>query len=104
MTSTTSEPALIADQLRRAFEGDAWHGPALLELLQDVDSTTAAAKPLRNVHSIWELVLHIAVRPPAGWRGRNASPQVSPIFPSFRNPPKPRGARPLLTPGARMMR
>lgn len=61
MTSTTSEPALIADQLRRAFEGDAWHGPALLELLQDVDSTTAAAKPLRNVHSIWELVLHIAV-------------------------------------------
>ncbi|MFZ0290765.1 MAG: hypothetical protein WA239_13005 [Candidatus Sulfotelmatobacter sp.] len=61
MTSTTSEPALIADQLRRAFEGDAWHGPALLELLQDVDSTTAAAKPLRNAHSIWELVLHIAV-------------------------------------------
>ncbi len=61
MTSTTSEPALIADQLRRAFEGDAWHGPALLELLQDVGSTTAAAKPLRNVHSIWELVLHIAV-------------------------------------------
>jgi uncharacterized damage-inducible protein DinB len=46
--------------LRRAFEGDAWHGPALLELLDDVDAATAAAKPLPDVHSIWELVLHVA--------------------------------------------
>lgn len=60
MNTANSESALIAEQLRRAFEGDAWHGPALLELLQDVDSVTAAAKPLRDVHSIWELVLHIA--------------------------------------------
>ena len=52
MTSSGSEPALIADQLRRTFEGDAWHGPALLELLQDVDAATAAAKPLPGVHSI----------------------------------------------------
>lgn len=59
-TGKISEAALIADQLRRAFDGDAWHGPALLELLEDVDSGTAAAKPLADVHSIWELVLHIA--------------------------------------------
>jgi hypothetical protein len=45
MTSSRSESALIAEQLRRAFDGDAWHGPALLELLQDVDAATAAAKP-----------------------------------------------------------
>jgi uncharacterized damage-inducible protein DinB len=56
-----SECARIADQLRRAFDGSAWHGPAVLELLKDVDATTAAAKPLSDVHSIWELVLHIAV-------------------------------------------
>ena len=56
-----SEAVRIADQLRRAFHGDAWHGPALLELLQDVDAGTAAAKPLPDVHSIWELVLHVAV-------------------------------------------
>jgi uncharacterized damage-inducible protein DinB len=55
-----SEAALIADQLRRAFDGDAWHGPALLELLEDVDAVAAAAKPISDVHSIWELVLHIA--------------------------------------------
>ena len=58
--SPNSESFLIAGQLRRAFEGDAWHGPALLELLQDVDTATAAARPLPNIHSIWELVLHIA--------------------------------------------
>jgi uncharacterized damage-inducible protein DinB len=55
-----SEAAQIADQLRRAFDGNAWHGPAVLELLKDVDAATAAAKPLPGVHSIWELVLHIA--------------------------------------------
>src|SRR5258707_1163495 len=51
----------IAEQLRRAFYGDAWHGPAVLELLCEVGAETAAAKPIRGVHSIWELVLHIAV-------------------------------------------
>jgi uncharacterized damage-inducible protein DinB len=60
MSSPSSESALIADQLRRAFEGDAWHGPALLELLGEVDAATAAAQPLADVHSIWELMLHIA--------------------------------------------
>ena len=60
MSTKMTEAGLIADQLRRAFEGDAWHGPALLELLQDVDAATAAAKPLLDVHSIWELVLHVA--------------------------------------------
>ncbi len=58
---TQPEPARIADQLRRAFYGDAWHGPGLLELLEDVDAATAAARPLAKVHSIWELVLHVAV-------------------------------------------
>ncbi len=61
-----SEGARIADQLRRAFDGSAWHGPSLLELLKDVDAATAVAKPLRDVHSIWELVLHIAAWDGAG--------------------------------------
>jgi uncharacterized damage-inducible protein DinB len=65
---STSEAARIADQLRRAFEGSAWHGPALLELLEDVDAATAAAHPVPNVHSIWELILHIAAWDGAGSR------------------------------------
>jgi uncharacterized damage-inducible protein DinB len=58
---TQSEAARISELLRRAFDGSAWHGPALLELLEDVNAATAAAKPLPEVHTIWELVLHIAV-------------------------------------------
>jgi len=56
-----SELELIVDQLKRAFDGGAWHGPALMEILQGVDAKTAA-RPLSSTHSIWELVLHIA-----GW-------------------------------------
>jgi len=51
----------ILDQLRRAFSGDAWHGPALLELLDGVDAKQAASRPLASAHSIWEIVLHISV-------------------------------------------
>lgn len=61
-----TEASRIADQLRRAFDGDAWHGPALMELLKDVDAATAAARPLADVHSIWELVLHVAAWDRAG--------------------------------------
>jgi uncharacterized damage-inducible protein DinB len=84
MTPPKSEPALIAEQLRRAFEGDAWHGPAVLELLEDVDAAAAAAKPLRDVHSIWELVLHIAVWDSAGCRrlaGEKWQPEGTANFP-----------------------
>src|SRR5213075_2256251 len=55
-----TEPARLADQIRRAFEGEAWHGDSVLELLKDVDAVTAAAHPIPNAHSIWDLVLHIA--------------------------------------------
>ena len=61
-----SEAGGIADQLRRAFDRSAWHGPAVLELLADVDAATAAARPITDVHSIWELLLHIAVWDKAG--------------------------------------
>jgi uncharacterized damage-inducible protein DinB len=56
-----SEGERIAELLRRAFEGNAWHGPGVLEILEDVDAATAVARPLNDVHNIWELLLHIAV-------------------------------------------
>lgn len=65
---SVSEGSRIADQLRRAFYGSAWHGPALMELLKDVDAATAVAKPLPDVHSIWELLLHISAWDGAGLR------------------------------------
>lgn len=50
----------LEDQLRRAFEGEAWHGPSLMELLADVTAQEAAERPIPNAHTIWEIVLHIA--------------------------------------------
>ncbi len=55
-----SEASRMADQLRHAFNGDAWHGDSLLEILEGVTAQQAAAHPIKNAHSIWELVLHIA--------------------------------------------
>lgn len=55
-----SECARLADQIRRAFTGDAWHGDSVLEILAGVKAKTAAARPLESAHTIWELVLHIA--------------------------------------------
>ena len=60
-TRALTECTGIADQLQRAFYGSAWHGPAIMEILEDIDALTAAAKPIANVHSIWELLLHVAV-------------------------------------------
>jgi len=54
-----SEIKRIIDQFRRAFDGEAWHGPAVLSLLSDVTAVQAAAHPVAGTHSIWELVLHI---------------------------------------------
>jgi len=55
-----TQTSLLADQIRRAFDGEAWHGDSVLEILKDVDAATAAARPIMSAHSIWELVLHIA--------------------------------------------
>ena len=50
----------ILDQLSRAFEGEAWHGPAVLEILKGTTPQQAAARPLDSAHTIWETALHIA--------------------------------------------
>jgi uncharacterized damage-inducible protein DinB len=55
----TTETHRINSQLKRAQEGQAWHGPSLRELLDGVTAEQAAAKPIPNAHSIWELINHI---------------------------------------------
>ena len=56
-----TEVESIADHLERAFRGGAWHGPAVAEALTGLDAATAAARPLANAHSIWEIVHHLTV-------------------------------------------
>jgi hypothetical protein len=54
----------IGDQLRRSFDGDAFYGPPLWELVRDITAEKAAARPRAGTHSIWEIVLHVAA-----WEG-----------------------------------
>ena len=50
----------LETQLRRMLEGEAWHGPSVLEALQDVTPELACFHPVAGAHSIWEIVLHLA--------------------------------------------
>ena len=70
----TGELARIDDELRRAYDGDCWHGPPLRAVLEGVTATTAAAKHPQLVHSVWALVNHLSAWVEvvslriAGWR------------------------------------
>lgn len=63
-----TEVERIIDQSRRGFAGDAWHGPSLMTILEGVTASQAASRPLSDVHSIWELVAHVAAWERAGVR------------------------------------
>ena len=49
----------IVDQYRRAWDGDAWHGPSLWPSLQDVTAKEAYARPIAGLHTIAEIVQHL---------------------------------------------
>ena len=54
-----TEVERIADQMRRGYDGDAWHGTPLRKLLEGVTAARAAYRQRPGLHSIWELVLHL---------------------------------------------
>ena len=66
---TESEIARIVDQLQREHSGDPWHGSPMMTILDGIDATRAARKPIAGGHSIWELVLHVT-----GWKREVARP------------------------------
>src|SRR3954447_21547540 len=74
------ESTRIADQLLRSIHGEAWHGPSVLELLEDVTWQQAAARPIPAAHTIWELVLHITAWSNIG-RRRTEGEKVVPLEP-----------------------
>lgn len=57
-----SELANIISELKAIHNGNAWHGPSLRESLAGVTAEQAAARPITEAHSIWEIVRHIT-----GW-------------------------------------
>lgn len=52
--------AQLADQLERSYQGEAWHGPSLLEAVAGVDAVLAGRRPLPEVHTLAETVGHVA--------------------------------------------
>ena len=48
-----SEISRILDQMDRAMAGEAWHGPALNQLLEGITAEQASMHPVRGAHSIW---------------------------------------------------
>jgi uncharacterized damage-inducible protein DinB len=87
--SETSEAARIADQLRRAFYGSAWHGPSVMELVKDIDPRIVTAKPLAEVHSIWELLMHVEAWDRAGLirlSGKKCQMKGAKNFPPVKTP------------------
>lgn len=73
-----SETARIADQFRRAFDGEAWHGPSVMALLKGVTAEQAAARPIPGAHTIWELTQHIRAWEGACLRRLNGDPAQLP--------------------------
>jgi len=59
-TTTAKLQTRAAERLRAMYQGPAWHGPALQEVLDGVDAA-AAQRRVGAAHTIWELVGHVTV-------------------------------------------
>src|SRR5215467_12866002 len=80
----------IADQLHRAYTGDAWHGPSVLEALQGVTPEIAARRPIAGAHNIWELTHHIGAW--ADIPRRRLAGEVFEVTPEINFPPVPQAS------------
>jgi uncharacterized damage-inducible protein DinB len=50
----------IAAEIRRMFDGNAWHGPGVMDVLQGVTAAEAGERTVPGVHTIYELTHHLA--------------------------------------------
>jgi len=87
-----SECLRIADQLRRAFSGDPWHGSPLRDLLAGINAEQACLRPLPSAHTIWELVLHIEIYVNAAYEAIQVVPMPR-LFGTEKDWPKVADAR-----------
>jgi hypothetical protein len=90
--AASGEAALLADELRRISDGEAWHGPSLAELLDGVSPEQAAARPIPGAHSIWELVLHDTAWTDAFRRRLEGQATEEPAEGDYPPPPAPSAA------------
>ena len=55
---TMNESERLAEQLTRALNGEAWHGPSWREVLDGLGHRAAAHRPIAEGHTIAEVLLH----------------------------------------------
>lgn len=48
----------LCHEIHCSVHGSAWHGPSLLESLEDIDAAEAARHPVPGAHSILEIGFH----------------------------------------------
>ena len=53
-----NESQRLADQLTRALNGDAWHGPSWRETIEGLTRESALHRPVPEAHTIAEILLH----------------------------------------------
>ena len=70
-----SESARLADQIRRAFDGDAWHGDSVLEIL-DGDG---------NWQYVNDVCAHLLERPRDWFLGRNMFDEMPELAADWRD-------------------
>jgi uncharacterized damage-inducible protein DinB len=51
--------SILIDELRKSVFDDPWHGPSVKNIINDISEEHALAHPVKNAHSIFELVLHM---------------------------------------------
>ena len=54
-----SETSFYATQIQATQSGDPWYGPPITQVVEGLTSQQAAARPIPNAHSIWEIILHM---------------------------------------------
>lgn len=89
--SYDGESRRIANAMLRLWSGPCWHGPALKDVLEGVTAEAAASRRAPEVHSIWELLLHIATWARVARLTLDGQPYPTDL-PDEENFPKPSGS------------
>jgi uncharacterized damage-inducible protein DinB len=77
----------IVLELEREHSGDAWHGSPLRQILDGVDHSQAALRPLGKAQTIWETVLHIISWKNEVRRRIGGAPAATPVEGDWPAPP-----------------
>lgn len=51
---------MLQHELERSVFGQSWHGPSLMEAMEEVSADAAYQRPIVSGHTIGEIVLHVA--------------------------------------------